>query len=243
MIDLFSKKSKSETHPPLEVDVHSHLLPGIDDGVDSFEDSIEILQLFKSIGYKKVITTPHVMAEYYPNNKQIIQDKLLGLREAMRKAGVDMLVEAAAEYYLDESFLALLDTPEELLVFGKNYLLFETSFINEPVFLKEAIFKINSIGLQPVMAHPERYMYIQSNFKLLEELAERNLLFQCNINAIEGYYSGAAKKVTKQMIKKNMVSFLGSDCHNMRHAQITKQAISHRYIQKAITGNLKNKFL
>lgn len=243
MIDLFSRKHKDDNPHPLEVDVHSHLLPGIDDGVESVEEAIEIIRLLKSIGYRKVITTPHVMAEYYPNNREIILNKLEELKAAMKVAEVDMVLEAAAEYYLDESFMALLDTPEKLMVFGKNYLLFETSFINEPVFLKEAVFKINSIGLQPVMAHPERYMYIQSNFKLLEQLAERNLLFQCNLNAIEGYYSGAAKKVTKQMIKKNMVSFLGSDCHNMKHALITKQAVTHRYIQKATARNLQNNFL
>ena len=243
MIDLFSKKPKNDNPYPLEVDVHSHLLPGIDDGVGSFEESIEILQLMKRLGYRKVITTPHVMTEYYPNNREIIMDKLQGLQEAMKEVELEMVVEAAAEYYLDESFMALLDTPEKLMVFGKNYLLFETSFINEPVFLKEAVFKINSLGLQPVMAHPERYLYIQSNFKLLEQLAERNLLFQCNINAITGYYSAAAKKVTKQMIKKSMVSFLGSDCHNMKHAIVTKHAISHRYIQRALAQNLQNNFL
>lgn len=243
MIDLFSRKQKSNTPYPLEVDVHSHLLPGIDDGVETFEESLDVLRLFQSLGYKKIITTPHIMTEYYPNNRTIINNKLLELREVMQKAGIEMTVEAAAEYYLDESFLALLDTPEELLIFGKNYLLFETSFINEPVFLKEAVFKINSLGLQPVMAHPERYMYVQTNFKLLDQLAERNLLFQCNINALAGYYSGAAKKIVKQMVKKNLVSFFGSDCHNMKHAQITKQAIAHRYIHRALARDLKNNFL
>src|SRR5690554_964389 len=130
MIDLFSKKPKNDNSYPLEVDVHSHLLPGIDDGVGSYEESIEILQLMKRLGYRKVITTPHVMTEYYPNNREIIMDKLRGLREAMEKAGLEMVVEAAAEYYLDESFMALLETPEKIMVFGKNYLLFETSFIN-----------------------------------------------------------------------------------------------------------------
>lgn len=243
MIDLFDRKPKIPSVYPLEVDIHSHLLPGIDDGVDSFEEAIEILQFLKSIGYKKIITTPHIMAEFYPNNKEIILDKLSGLKEAIAKANLDIKVEAAAEYYLDESFLALLDTPEKLLVFGKNYLLFETSFINEPVFLKEAIFKINSIGLQPVLAHPERYMYVQANFNILEQLAERNLLFQCNINAIDGYYSGAAKNIAKKMIKQNMVSFVGSDCHNMKHAMVIKKAVSHKYFKKVIEQNLKNNTL
>lgn len=243
MIDLFDRKPKTISVYPLEVDIHSHLLPGIDDGVETFDEAIEVLRVLKSIGYKKIITTPHVMAEFYPNNREIILEKLSGLKEAIAKADLDIEVEAAAEYYLDESFLALLDTPEKLMVFGKNYLLFETSFINEPVFLKEAIFKINSIGLQPVLAHPERYMYVQANFKVLEELAERNLLFQCNINAIEGYYSGAAKKVAKKMIKQNMVSFMGSDCHNMKHALVIKKAVSHKYFKKAIERDLKNNTL
>jgi protein-tyrosine phosphatase len=207
------------------------------------EEAIEVLRFFQSLGYKKVITTPHVMPEFYPNTKEIIEGALETLTQVLEDRGVDIEVEAAAEYYLDESFLKLLETPDKLLRFGENYLLFETPYINEPAFLKEAIFKINALGLQPVMAHPERYIYIQNKMCYLEELVERNVLFQCNINALQGYYSSAAERTIKFMIKNGLVSFLGSDCHNMKHAHILKQSMGAKYFHKATQGNLKNNTL
>ncbi len=241
MINLFSRKKVFEN--PLEVDIHSHLLPGLDDGVETMDEAIEILSFFQSLGYKKVITTPHVMPEFYPNTKEGIEKALEALRREVKNRAVEIEVEAAAEYYLDESFLKLLETPDKLMYFGKNYLLFETPYINEPAFLKEAIFKINALGLQPVMAHPERYMYVQANMRYLEELSARNVLFQCNINAIQGYYSPAAEKTIKFMIKNDLISFLGSDCHNMKHANILKRSIGDKYFWRATQGNLKNNTL
>lgn len=241
MINLFSRKKVLEN--PLKVDIHSHLLPGLDDGVATTEEAIEILRFFQSLGYKKVITTPHVMPEFYPNTKEIIEGALESLKQELKEAEVEVEVEAAAEYYLDESFLKLLETPDKLLCFGENYLLFETPYINEPAFLKEAIFKINALGLQPVMAHPERYIFIQNKMSYLEDLAKRNVLFQCNINAIQGYYSSAARKTIKFMIKNDLVSFLGSDCHNMKHANILKQSMEDKYFYRATQGNIQNNTL
>lgn len=241
MINLFNRKKVFEN--PIEVDIHSHLLSGLDDGVKTMEEAIEVLRFFQSLGYKKVITTPHVMPEFYPNTKEGIEEALRALKSVLKKESVGIEVEAAAEYYLDEAFLELLETPEKLMVFGGNYLLFETPYINAPVFLKEAIFKMNALGLQPVMAHPERYIYIQAQMDYLEDLAARNVLFQCNINAIQGYYSPAAEKTIKFIIKKGLVSFLGSDCHNMKHAKILKQSMEDKYFRKATQGNLKNNTL
>lgn len=241
MIDLLKRKRIFTN--PLEVDIHSHLLPGIDDGVESLEEALEILRIFKALGYKKIITTPHVMVEFYPNTPEIINEQLASLREAIERAHLDMIVEAAAEYYLDDHFLKLLDTPEKLMVFGEKYLLFETPFINEPAFMKDTIFKMSAMGLQPVLAHPERYVFIQENPTILEQLAERDVLFQSNINAIEGYYSPAAKKTVRFMLNKGMVSFLGSDCHNIKHAQMMKQTLEKSYFQKIEKTNLKNNTL
>lgn len=241
MINLFSKKKVLKN--PLKVDIHSHLLPGLDDGVATMEEAIEVLRFFQSLGYKKVITTPHVMPEFYPNTRETIEGALAALRQTLKEEEIDVEVEAAAEYYLDESFLKLLETPDKLLHFGENYLLFETPYINEPAFLKEAIFKVNALGLQPVLAHPERYIFIQNNMSYLEDLVKRNVLFQCNINAIQGYYSPAAKKTIKFMIKNGLVSFLGSDCHNMKHANILKQSMEDKYFYRATQGNIKNNTL
>ncbi len=241
MINLFSKKKVFEN--PLKVDIHSHLLPGLDDGVTTTEEAIEVLRFFQSLGYKKVITTPHVMPEFYPNTKEIIEGALEALKEELKNIEVEIEVEAAAEYYLDETFLKLLETPDKLLRFGESYLLFETPYINKPTFLEEAIFKINALGLQPVLAHPERYIFIQNKMSYLEDLAARNVLFQCNINAIQGYYSPAAEKTIKFMIKKGLVSFLGSDCHNMKHANILKRSMQDKYFYKAAQGEIKNNTL
>src|SRR5688500_12711333 len=143
--------------------MHSHLIPGIDDGVQTPEDSLAVILKFRDLGYKKLITTPHVMSDTYKNTTEGIRRGLKELNEFLRDKNVDITVEAAAEYYLDENLVSMLNNNEPLLTFGKNYLLFETNFINEPFNLKEFIFLATTKGYKLVLAHPERYMYLQSN--------------------------------------------------------------------------------
>lgn len=238
------KKDTRQNVHPLAVDIHSHLLPGIDDGAKTIEESLDLLYQFEGLGYKKVITTPHVIHDFYPNTPAIIRQKLTEVQEAAAKNGLSIKVEAAAEYYLDEYFYALLDKPKELLTFGPNYILFETGFINQPAILFDAIFKMKSAGLQPVFAHPERYTYVQGNYPLAAEVVERGALLQININSLTGYYSPAVKKTAEKLIDDNMVSFLGSDLHNERHMEVLKgSAINKKHFDKLLSQNLLNNSL
>ena len=234
------KKKAAASVLPLTVDVHSHLLPGIDDGVESWEESLFILQELVNLGYNKVVTTPHVLADHYPNTPEIILGKLRELKNLVAEHGLPIQVEAAAEYFLDETFLRNLENNGKFLTFGDNYLLFETSFINKPTFLVEAVFNISAQGYRPVLAHPERYIYMQENLQIVEDLLERDVLLQLNINSLTGYYSKGAKKMAEKLIDNNYISFVGTDCHNQRHLSVIKEACGMKYFKKATQLNLRN---
>jgi protein-tyrosine phosphatase len=234
------KKNKNASPLPLRVDMHSHLLPGIDDGVKTIEESVQIISYFRDLGYRKLITTPHVMSDVYRNTPAVINEKLKAVQSALAQNRIDITLEAAAEYYLDETLMASLNADEPLLSFGKKYLLFETSFINEPFFLKEFIFLATAKGYRPVLAHPERYMYLNSDFKKADDLLARGVLFQINISSLTGYYSKAAQEMARSYIDRGWLHWLGTDCHHMAHAQLVKSAASNKYLQKALTLPLLN---
>ncbi|GJM28623.1 MAG: capsular polysaccharide biosynthesis protein [Cyclobacteriaceae bacterium] len=225
------------------VDVHSHLIPGIDDGSSSMEESLELIQTMSELGYQKIITTPHVMNDFYPNTTEDIRARLERLKVHVEAAGIDMEIEAAAEYYLDEHMMQMLDDKKELLTFGDNYLLFETSFLNEPAYLREGIFQIISNGMKPVMAHPERYVFVQNRPEILEDLMDRGLLLQINTISLSGYYSKGAKKLAEFLIDQKAISFLGTDCHNKKHLEMMSETVDQKYFDKALQLDLLNNFL
>ena len=225
------------------VDVHSHLIPGIDDGSSSMEESLELIQTMSDLGYQKIITTPHVMNDFYPNTTEDIRNRVERLRTHVEAAGIDMEIDAAAEYYLDEHMMQMLEDKKELLTFGDNYLLFETSFLNEPAYLREGIFQIIANGMKPVMAHPERYVFVQNRPEMLEDLLDRGLLLQINTISLSGYYSKGAKKLAEFLIDQKVVSFLGTDCHNRKHLEMMCETVDLKYFDKALDLELQNNFL
>jgi tyrosine-protein phosphatase YwqE len=224
-------------------DMHSHLLPGIDDGAVSIEESLDLIKGLAEMGYKKLITTPHIMGDFYKNTPEVIREKLAYVRSAVKKENLDISIDAAAEYYLDEWFVNKLENNEELLTFGNKFLLFETSFMNPPAQLNETIFQISARGLKPVLAHPERYVYMFDNFQKYEELREKGVLFQINLNSLTGYYSKPSQKIAEKLLKKGMVDFAGTDCHGDRHlASLIALKNSNSY-QKLASVNLLNNSL
>ena len=238
----FFKKRYSFKEIPLLVDIHSHLLPQIDDGSSSMEETLELLACFQNLGFKKVITTPHIQ-DLYPNTKKSIVSKLKEVKEILETTDLEIRIEAAAEYYFDESLPGLISDKENLLTFGDDYVLFETPFLNEPFNLKELIFEMFSSGLKPVLAHPERYSYLQSNFKLAQDLWERGLLFQLNVASLSGLYSPLVSRFAKKLIGNKMVSFLGSDCHNLIHFEHYKKSLDKKFFHKALDLPLLNQSL
>jgi len=237
ILDFFKKHTPQ---PPPKVDLHSHLLPGLDDGVRTMDESMEIIEKFHAAGYRKLITTPHIMSDYFDNNRKIIYDRLEEVRSEIKKHRIQIDLHAAAEYYLDEAFIEKLNKNEPLLTFGDNYVLFETAFMNEPIFLKDAVFKMNTSGYKPVFAHPERYLYLARKPSLVQELLNMNVLFQLNILSLKNYYSKEVRKFAQKLLKLNSIRFAGSDCHNLQQFNSFQMALESREFSQINTSNLLN---
>lgn len=224
----------------LGTDIHSHFIPGIDDGARTMEDSLNLLRAMHEFGYRKVITTPHVMSDHFRNTREGILSGLDSLRNALSKEDLGIEVEAAAEYYLDFDLERKLKE-EELLTFGKKYLLFELSFMNPPDNLYHFIFEAQMKGYKPVLAHPERYPFWIQKFEEYEKLTDKGVLLQLNINSVTGYYSPAVKVLAEKLIKGGMISFLGSDCHHAGHIQLMQRAVKEKALaQLMASGKLLN---
>ena len=218
MIFSFFKKKEKADASRLKVDPHSHLIPGIDDGSQSMEESLSLLKGMEALGYEKVITTPHIMADAYRNTPRIISEGLSALREAALKEGISIEIEAAAEYYLDDGFEDLLQKGEMMTLKGE-YILFETSYFAKPLQLEDMIFAITSSGYKPMMAHPERYRYVKDPLKEYSRFKELGVLFQVNLNSFGGHYGRDAKRKADFLSREGMIDFLGSDVHHKKQVE------------------------
>ena len=224
---LFGSKKKNlivEESICLKVDLHSHLIPGIDDGSQSMEESLELLKLLENIGYQKVITTPHIMLDSYKNTPEIINNGLILLQKKAKEEGLSLLIEAAAEYYLDDGFLDLLQKGN-MMTISDEYLLFETSYVSKPLQLEEMIFEISSAGYKPMLAHPERYRYVKEPSKEYGRLKELGVFFQVNINSFGGHYGQSAKQNANYLSKAGLIDFLGSDTHHKKHLETLEEIV------------------
>jgi protein-tyrosine phosphatase len=243
---LFGKKQPALGPADLSVlgtDIHSHFLPGIDDGSPHLEASIEMLTAMRELGYRKVITTPHSMADGYRNSPEIILGALEKLRAEVKRVGLDIEVDAAAEYYLDHELEDRVLT-KQVLTFGNNLLLFELPFISEPAILLGVIFQMQTHDYRPVLAHPERYSFWYNDFSKYESMKERGVLFQLNMVALSGAYGPQAKQIAERMIDAGFYELLGSDCHNMNHVQAIHNTLHRPYLHKLLgSGKLLNSSL
>lgn len=244
--NLFGRKEKfeyEELHDFSDIrnDMHSHFLFGIDDGAKSLDDSIEMIKVMKEMGYKKLITTPHVMADTYRNTPAIINEKLAIVREKLKEENVDIEIYAAAEYYCDHEFFHMISNEELLTISSEKHLLFEVSYLNAPEIFDDVVFALQSNGYRPILAHPERYPFWFNNFDKFKEIRNKGVALQLNINSLSGYYGPATKKIAERLIDENMVSFLGSDCHHDGHQNLMRQALKVPHLSKLIhSGMLQN---
>jgi len=221
-------------------DMHSHLVPGIDDGSDSLDASVALIKGMKAMGYKKLITTPHIQGEFYKNTPEIILSGLARVKRELIKQNIDIEMEAAAEYLIDDKFEEKYKSGS-LLTFGKKHVLIEFSYFNEHPNLKQYLFDLQIEGYTIVLAHPERYSYWFRNFRKYEEMKDRGILFQININSLAGYYSGEVKKMAEKFIDLNMVDLAGTDMHNLLYLEALQNARHEKALQKLIdSGRLMN---
>ena len=224
-------------------DIHSHLIPGIDDGSPDMDSSINMIRRFVDLGYKKIVTTPHVMCDYYKNTPEIILKGLEEVKNEMQKQNINIDISAAAEYNLDDGLEELIEK-KQLLTFGDNHVLFELPFMTEPQNFQETVFNLQMAGYKPVLAHPERYSYWYDNFEKYEELKARGVLLQMNLLSLTGHYSPQTKKVAEKMVEANLIDAVGTDCHRLEHLATIEEYLSSKHFHLlANNTNLFNKTL
>ena len=219
LFNFFKKKiiPFQEIFPNGFYDIHSHLLPGIDDGAKSLKYSIELIQLFRSIGINNFTTSPHILGEVWPNTPEIINQKLALVRVELIKQNItDVNIDAAAEYMLDEKFMELLQE-KKLLTIKDNFILVEFSYINHPESILEIVFEIQTQGYKPILAHPERYNYYHSKFDMYQKLKHAGCYFQLNLLSLTNYYGSNVQKTAVRLLENNMIDFLGTDVHHKNH--------------------------
>lgn len=223
--------------PPFDLstfgaDMHSHLIPGIDDGAHNMDESIAMLAKFESLGYKKVVTTPHIMSDYFRNTPEIILSGLEEVRSTAKQLNLSIEIEAAAEYYYDESLMERLKRKEQLLTFGNNYILFEFSFHAEPSQIEALFFELLTQGYKPVLAHVERYAYLFGNLKRIAVWRKQGILMQVNLNSLHGHYGPEVQKQARALVDARMVDLVGTDCHRMDHLLILERNLTSAWMHK-----------
>ncbi|MCB0733470.1 MAG: capsular biosynthesis protein [Flavobacteriales bacterium] len=232
LASLFRRKPRLSEEPDrtITVDFHSHLLPGIDDGAKTVEDSIELIRELQYQGIKKIITTPHILGDLYPNNPETIRAAEAKVQSRLKEEGIDMEFHPAAEYYLDEYFLSLLERGDELMLFDDKTILIETNYVEKPEYLEQTIFDMTIDGYTVILAHPERYHYLIGQHKRIEKLFDTGVKFQVNLISFTGKYSPQIKQTADFIANNEMIHYLGSDIHHMGHARlITEFKRSERY--------------
>ena len=242
----FFQKKKEVLQPfdlsRFKVDIHSHLIPGIDDGSQTMDQTIAMLAKFQELGYKKVITTPHVMSDSFPNTSENILAGLADVRAEIKNVGLTIEIDAAAEYYFDETFVAKIKA-KDLLTFGDNYVLLEFAFHSPPQYIDQMFFELQSRGYRPVVAHFERYMYYLGKIDRAIEWRQKGINIQININSLSGHYGPDIKKQAERLIDAGEFDFIGTDCHRIEHLMLLENSLTSPYIHKIGNYLLKNTIL
>lgn len=232
------KKTINADISRLGADIHSHLLPGIDDGAQDLDQSIAMINKFVELGYKKLITTPHIMSDMYPNSPNTILPALQLVRDEIHRLNIPIEIDAAAEYFTDDYLFNLIDQ-EKLLTFHGNHVLFEFSFHTQPMMMHETIFKMQAKGYKPILAHFERYMYFQDT-KQAAEFREKGIKIQVNINSLTGHYGPHPRKQAEHLIDQKLVDVIGTDCHRIEHLLLLEKNLERSYFHKMLDLDLMN---
>jgi len=228
----------------LGTDMHSHLLPGIDDGAPNLDTSIELIKGLMHLGFKKLITTPHIMQDMYPNKRDDILQRCENLKNDLSENGITVEIEAAAEYFLDDNLKKLLANKEPLLTMGDGLVLVEFSMASEPLDFKELLFEMQMQSYRPIIAHPERYVYHERNKEFFENLKSAGYLFQLNIMSLAGAYGKSVHELARYLIKHQYYDLAGTDIHSLHHfAHLQNPSIAHGLKELLDSGRLINQEL
>ena len=241
MIHFFRQKNPYliDLIPDNFVDIHSHLLPGIDDGATSIEDTAHLIKGLENIGVKKFITTPHVMGEVWKNTSGEIKKKLSATIPELNIPNINERFKVAAEYMIDEEFRELFKK-EQLLTLKENYVLVEMSYVSPSIQLYDILFELQTAGYQPIVAHPERYNFYHHSLDDYKKLKNIGCLFQLNMLSATGYYGEHVAKISNSLVKEGLIDFIGSDVHHTRHLEALYKKIvlkNYEYLTPVFQNN------
>ena len=222
MFSIFSSKKFLAAKLGEFTDIHNHILPGIDDGAKTPEDSLQLLTQFKEMGITNLICTPHTMSDYYPNTPETILDAEATLKTFLKENGhSEFSIRSSSEYMMDSGLVDLLEN-KQILPLKDNFVLVEMSYLQPPVNLREILFKVGNSGFVPVLAHPERYAFYHAKYDTYNEL--KNICkFQLNALSPSGYYGPGIAKIALKLLSEGMYDFIGTDTHHMRHVENLKK--------------------
>jgi protein-tyrosine phosphatase len=233
MFGFFNKK-KTTTENVLQhikCDMHSHILPGIDDGAPDVEASLKLINTLVEKGCQKIICTPHIYKDLYPNTNETIKKSYQTLLPFVQEKFPQIKLQYAAEYFMDDHFDHLLSNNEKLLTVHEKWVLVEHSFLQPPQDLKDKLFNLQMAGYTPILAHPERYEFYTKNVKAYDDLYDIGCIFQLNLLSLNGYYGKIAKELAKHLVEKKYVRLLGTDMHHERHQLAIEQFENNKIVQ------------
>ena len=240
MFSFFKKRTHIDHLEWLGVDMHSHLLPGIDDGSKDTLQSVGFIKRLHELGFQKLLCTPHVFSELYPNTPDTIQSALKETRLALNEAQVAVEIGAAAEYMVNDTFTV----SDELLCLPNKHLLIEMSYLAEMPNIEQVIFNLQVKGYKLVLAHPERYSFYFERHQRFHRFKEMGVLFQLNLLSLSGYYGKDVKKLAEYLLQKKYYDLAGTDLHHDKHLQVlTEETQSGRLFEKLGHVDFRNKEL
>ena len=223
MISFFTKKTYLVDLLEGFTDIHNHILPGIDDGAQTVDDSKKLLKSFGEFGVQNFIATPHIMHNYHDNNPVTIKTALSYLKNELIHDGLDHIkIDASAEHMIDDNFEVIL-SKKQVQPLARDYLLIEMSYLQPPINFDTAIEAIAQNRFFPVLAHPERYNFLHKRLRRYSEFKEQGIQFQLNMLSLGNYYGKEVSKIGIKLLEEGMIDFIGSDVHNMDHLNALKK--------------------
>ena len=195
------------------IDFHTHILPNIDDGSRSIEETFNLIKEAKEAGFEGIILTSHYIENYYETNVPERDVWVKAISENLQAKGIDTNLYLGNEIYISNNMMELLEQGKASTINNSCYVLFELPLNAEPLNLYDAIYSLQENKLIPVLAHPERYSYVQKEPELIYDLIQKGCLMQANYGSIIGQYGVKAEYIVKKLFENNMIHFLGSDVH------------------------------
>lgn len=240
MFSFFTKnKYITDFIPNDYVDIHSHIIPGIDDGAKTIEDSKYLLQSLIELGVDRAYTSPHTSTNIWNNSPEIITEGLEALKVSLPELTQKLDLRVASEYLLDDEFMKLLEK-DSVLTYGDNHILVEFSYLNLPINFQQLFFEIQLKGYIPILAHPERYTYFNNQPEIFRELRKTGVKLQLNLLSLVGYYGLETQKMADTLLKMNLYDFTGTDLHHKNHLKALYEPIKAKHTSELTNLMQKN---